>query len=42
MGYSPDKLYSRYYQKNIKAMMQRDEIKKRKDFRPPESYGISK
>ncbi len=37
MGYSPDKLYNRYYRKNIKHTMQRDEIKKRKDYKPPES-----
>lgn len=37
MGYSPYKLHERYYRKNIKHTMQRDEIKKRKDYNPPVS-----
>lgn len=32
MGYSPHKLYERYYRKNIKHTMQREEIKKRRDY----------
>ncbi len=32
MGYSPYKLYERYYRKNIKHTMQRAEIKKRRDY----------
>lgn len=35
MGYSPHKLYARYYRKNIHHTMQRDEIKKRKNYEPP-------
>jgi rSAM/selenodomain-associated transferase 2 len=31
MGYSPHKLYKRYYRKNIHHTMQRDEIKKRRN-----------
>ncbi|MEW6600318.1 MAG: TIGR04283 family arsenosugar biosynthesis glycosyltransferase [Nitrospirota bacterium] len=32
MGYSPYRLYERYYRKNIKYTIERDEIKKRKDY----------
>lgn len=42
MGYSPYKLYERYYRKNIKVMMEREEIRKRKDYKPPESGIASK
>jgi rSAM/selenodomain-associated transferase 2 len=35
MGYSPYKLYERYYRKNIKHTLQRDDIKKRKNYESP-------
>jgi GT2 family glycosyltransferase len=33
MGYSPYKLYSRYYRKQLQHTLQRDEIRQRKDWK---------
>jgi len=38
MGYSPYKLYERYYSKNIRHTIERDEIKKRRDYHDSAIY----
>jgi rSAM/selenodomain-associated transferase 2 len=42
MGYPPDRLYDRYYRKNIKVTMEREEIKKRKDYKELEKEAVLK